>query len=132
VTQLQLTRITSPTAQRDSRWRRNMPRGAAPFGAAYVIGTEAPSPRGASHDLQTIEITRPEAALRTIAVHKAAFIGRRVGDAFTRIVVLVVQPGVEFDHAHLAAFDPDRRERWAASIGRSLPRETDKARQGAQ
>jgi len=74
----------------------------------YVIGTEVPSPGGASHDLQTIEITRPEAALRTIAVHKAAFIRRRVGDALTRIIALVVQPGVEFDHAHVATFDPDK------------------------
>ena len=39
----------------------------------YVIGTEVPIPGGAMHALDELELTTPEAALRTVQIHETAF-----------------------------------------------------------
>lgn len=65
----------------------------------YVIGTEVPVPGGAHEDLQELAVTRSEAAAGTIACHREAFAAHgRAGGAWQRVIGLVVQPGVEFDH----------------------------------
>jgi D-tagatose-1,6-bisphosphate aldolase subunit GatZ/KbaZ len=65
----------------------------------YVIGTEVPVPGGAHEDLQELAVTRSDAAAGTIACHRDAFAARGLGQgAWQRVVGLVVQPGVEFDH----------------------------------
>ncbi len=64
----------------------------------YVIGTEVPVPGGAREELHALEVTRAAAANETIEVHRAAFIGAGLALAWLRVVGLVVQPGVEFDH----------------------------------
>lgn len=68
----------------------------------YVIGTEVPVPGGAAEDLETLAVTSPEAALATIAMHKTRF----PTSAWPRVVALVVQPGVEFDHRKVLGYDP--------------------------
>jgi D-tagatose-bisphosphate aldolase class II non-catalytic subunit len=75
---------------------------------AYVIGTEVPTPGGATHKLDAIEVTTPEAALATLAAHRSAFADKKISDAFRRVIAAVVQPGVEFDHEHVAPYDPPR------------------------
>ena len=72
----------------------------------YVIGTEVPVPGGATHALDHLEATRPEAALATVAVHRQAFAAAGLAAAFARAVGVVVQPGVEFGHADVIAYDP--------------------------
>ena len=74
-------------------WRRCG--GEAPV---YVIGTEVPVPGGAQEDLHDLQATSPEAAAGTIAAHRVAFAAAGLDAAWERIVGLVVQPGVEFDH----------------------------------
>jgi D-tagatose-1,6-bisphosphate aldolase subunit GatZ/KbaZ len=65
----------------------------------YVIGTEVPVPGGAHEDLQDLAVTRSDAAAGTIACHREAFAARGLDrGAWQRVVGLVVQPGVEFDH----------------------------------
>jgi D-tagatose-1,6-bisphosphate aldolase subunit GatZ/KbaZ len=65
----------------------------------YVIGTEVPVPGGAREDLQELAVTRFDAAAGTIACHREAFARSGLAaDAWPRVVGLVVQPGVEFDH----------------------------------
>ncbi len=67
----------------------------------YVIGTEVPVPGGAHEELQELAVTRSEAAADTIAGHREAFALRGLtgaGGAWERVIGLVVQPGVEFDH----------------------------------
>lgn len=64
----------------------------------YVIGTEVPVPGGAHETLDGVTPTAPEAARRTIAAHRDAFAAHGVADAWDRVIALVVQPGVEFDH----------------------------------
>lgn len=86
----------------------------------YVIGTEVPVPGGATHALDEIELTGPEAAVQTYGIHKEAFEALGLQDAFSRVVGLVVQPGVEFGHSDVIHFDPDKAEALSASLS-SLP-----------
>src|SRR5271168_1650084 len=61
----------------------------------YIIGTEVPVPGGAQHALDSLEVTRPEEALRTVDVHRKAFSNAGLEAAFDRAVGVVVQPGVD-------------------------------------
>ena len=73
----------------------------------YVIGTEVPPPGGAKwEDCGTaIEPTSAKRAQRTIDCHKKAFRDAGIEDAWTRVVALVVQPGLEFSATHISRFD---------------------------
>jgi D-tagatose-1,6-bisphosphate aldolase subunit GatZ/KbaZ len=72
----------------------------------YVIGTEVPPPGGATHELQAIAPTPPQAVEKTLAVHRDAFAAAGVSDAFDRVIALVVQPGVEFGNSNVVTYDP--------------------------
>lgn len=67
----------------------------------YVIGTEVPVPGGATHSLDELQVTSCEAAEQTLTVHRKAFLDA----AWDRVIALVVQPGVEFDHACVVDYD---------------------------
>jgi len=71
----------------------------------YVIGTEVPTPGGASHALNTLEVTTREAAEHTLSVHSKAFHDAGLDTAWERIIAVVVQPGVEFDHNSVVDYD---------------------------
>jgi D-tagatose-1,6-bisphosphate aldolase subunit GatZ/KbaZ len=70
----------------------------------YVIGTEVPTPGGATHSLDGLAVTPPAAAARTLAIHRQAFIENDLEDAWKRVIAMVVQPGVEFDHDSVAYY----------------------------
>jgi D-tagatose-1,6-bisphosphate aldolase subunit GatZ/KbaZ len=74
----------------------------------YVIGTEVPVPGGAAEELDTIAVTTPEAARETMDVHRAAFAQARLAEAWQRVIAIVVQPGVEFDHRKVIGYAPDK------------------------
>jgi D-tagatose-1,6-bisphosphate aldolase subunit GatZ/KbaZ len=82
----------------------------------YVIGSEVPVPGGAHEQLQELKVTEPEAALATIAAHRAAFARRGLESAWERVIGLVVQPGVEFDHDRVVAYDPGKARRLSTSL----------------
>ena len=71
----------------------------------YVIGTEVPTPGGATHALNTLEVTTCEAVEHTLAVHRKAFHDADLDSAWERVVAVVVQPGVEFDHDSVVDYD---------------------------
>jgi D-tagatose-1,6-bisphosphate aldolase subunit GatZ/KbaZ len=71
----------------------------------YVIGTEVPVPGGATHSVEELEATPVEAAAYTLAVHKRVFAEQGLGEVWSRVIALVVQPGVEFDHDAVVAYD---------------------------
>jgi D-tagatose-1,6-bisphosphate aldolase subunit GatZ/KbaZ len=73
----------------------------------YVIGTEVPVPGGAAVVLTHVEVTDPAAARRTLAVHEQAFAAAGLSAAWQRVMALVVQPGVEFDHTHVVDYRPE-------------------------
>jgi D-tagatose-1,6-bisphosphate aldolase subunit GatZ/KbaZ len=74
-------------------------------GPVYVIGTEVPVPGGATHSVHALEATSVEAAAYTLAVHKRVFEKQGLGEVWPRVIALVVQPGVEFDHDAVVAYD---------------------------
>ena len=73
----------------------------------YVIGTEVPVPGGASQGHE-LAVTTPEAASRTLAIHKQAFAEAGLEKAWGRVVGLVVQPGVEFDNVSVIDYRPEK------------------------
>jgi D-tagatose 6-phosphate 4-epimerase len=89
---------------------------AGPLRPVYVIGTEVPVPGGAVEALDAMHVTAPEAALRTHAVHRAAFAARGLQAAFDRVIALVVQPGVEFGHSDVVHYDPARAAALSATL----------------
>ncbi|MFE4951893.1 D-tagatose-bisphosphate aldolase, class II, non-catalytic subunit [Leifsonia sp. NPDC056665] len=76
----------------------------------YVIGTEVPVPGGAHETLGELTPTSPEAARETLRRHREAFEAVGVLDVWPRIVALVVQPGVEFDHLQVIDYRRSRTE----------------------
>jgi D-tagatose-1,6-bisphosphate aldolase subunit GatZ/KbaZ len=95
----------------ESNWQRVG--GEAPV---YVVGTEVPVPGGAQESLAELRPTAAAAAVATIAAHAEAFAAAGLGAAWPRVVALVVQPGVEFDHHHVIDFVPERAAALSAVI----------------
>jgi D-tagatose-1,6-bisphosphate aldolase subunit GatZ/KbaZ len=73
----------------------------------YIIGTEVPVPGGAAEELETVEVTHWEAALDTVAIHRDAWRARGLDAAWQRVIAVVVQPGVEFDHTKVVDYKPE-------------------------
>jgi D-tagatose-1,6-bisphosphate aldolase subunit GatZ/KbaZ len=71
----------------------------------YVIGTEVPVPGGATHSVTELKATSVDAAAYTLAVHKRIFAEQGLGEVWSRVIALVVQPGVEFDHDEVVAYE---------------------------
>ena len=74
----------------------------------YVIGTEVPVPGGAHETLEELQPTTAQAARTTLARHRQAVADHGLEHVWPRIMALVVQPGVEFDHLRVVDY---RRER---------------------
>jgi D-tagatose-1,6-bisphosphate aldolase subunit GatZ/KbaZ len=87
----------------------------APGASLYVIGTEVPPPGGALNS-ESIPITRPEDARRTIELHQQAFTERGLQDALPRVIALVVQPGVEYGDDFVLPYDRSK----AAALSRFI------------
>jgi D-tagatose-1,6-bisphosphate aldolase subunit GatZ/KbaZ len=82
----------------------------------YIIGSEVPVPGGAHETLNELAVTTPEAAHATIEAQRKAFARHGTQAAWSRVVGLVVQPGVEFGHDQV--FDYVRSE--AVALSRSI------------
>jgi D-tagatose-1,6-bisphosphate aldolase subunit GatZ/KbaZ len=74
----------------------------------YIVGTEVPTPGGAAEALQTLAVTSPAAVGVTLDAHHKAFASRSLESVWPRVVGLVVQPGVEFDHHKVIDYDPHK------------------------
>jgi D-tagatose 6-phosphate 4-epimerase len=83
----------------------------------YIVGSEVPVPGGAAHALSEVEITRPESALATLEAHRRAFTAAGVASAFARVVALVAQPGVEFDHRRVLDYDQAKGKPLSKALG---------------
>jgi D-tagatose-1,6-bisphosphate aldolase subunit GatZ/KbaZ len=97
----------------ESAWRAS---GGEP--PLYVVGTEVPTPGGAAEDLETLAVTTPSAVTATLAAHRAAFRTLGVEAAWERVVALVVQPGVEFDHHKVIDYQPAKARELSVRIER--------------
>jgi D-tagatose-1,6-bisphosphate aldolase subunit GatZ/KbaZ len=84
----------------------------------YVVGTEVPTPGGAAEELGTLAVTAPAAVTATLDAHRAAFRTQGVDAAWERVIALVVQPGVEFDHHKVIDYQPAQARELSARIER--------------
>lgn len=84
----------------------------------YIIGTEVPIPGGAMEELEVLEVTLPEAAIRTVEIHAEAFKAAGADEAFSRVIGAVVQPGVEFGNHNVIAFEPEKARKLSGSLDR--------------
>jgi D-tagatose-1,6-bisphosphate aldolase subunit GatZ/KbaZ len=71
----------------------------------YVIGTEVPVPGGETGGLAQLEVTSPARARHTIETHRKVFLQAHLDEAWQRVIALVVQPGVEFNHTAVHRYD---------------------------
>ncbi len=71
----------------------------------YVIGTEVPIPGGEASLEGGLAVTTPAAAAQTLAIHQQAFDTPELRDAWQRVIAMVVQPGVDFDHSSVHDYD---------------------------
>lgn len=74
----------------------------------YVIGTEVPVPGGAHETLEELQPTTPDAGRATLLRHHQAITEHGLDDVWPRIMALVVQPGVEFDHLRVVDYQRER------------------------
>jgi D-tagatose-1,6-bisphosphate aldolase subunit GatZ/KbaZ len=71
----------------------------------YVIGTEVPVPGGATESLAELEVTTYAHAARTLQIHRETFLAAGLEEVWPRVIALVVQPGVEFNHDSVVDYD---------------------------
>lgn len=94
-----------------------------PHEIVYIIGTEVPVPGGAQEDLDVVTPTTPEAARTTYEVHKNIFTEYGLSDVWDRIVGLVVQPAVEFDHHSVVDYIPENAKQ-LSDLANEFPKAT--------
>ena len=82
----------------------------------YVIGTEVPIPGGELQNLDALAVTRPEAARRTYELHEKAFEDAGAGGALSRVIALVVQPGVDMGNAQVFDYEPAKAATLSAAV----------------
>ncbi|MEJ8845894.1 D-tagatose-bisphosphate aldolase, class II, non-catalytic subunit [Variovorax rhizosphaerae] len=93
-------------AQRAARLCRAAEAAADGAQIVYVIGTEVPVPGGATEALDHVEVTSASAARNTLEVHRKAFEDAGLRHVWPRVIAMVVQPGVEFDHTSVIDYVP--------------------------
>ncbi len=76
----------------------------------YVIGSEVPVPGGATENEDSIAVTSPEDLASTLEAFKKAFDDKGLGDAWRRVVAVVVQPGVEFADNTIIKYEPEKAQ----------------------
>ncbi|MFQ1048840.1 tagatose-bisphosphate aldolase subunit KbaZ [Avibacterium paragallinarum] len=76
----------------------------------YIVGTEVPVPGGEAEEIAELEVTSPSAAKATINAHQQAFAHVGLEHIWPRVIGLVVQPGVEFDHTKVIDFIPEKAQ----------------------
>lgn len=81
----------------------------------YVIGTEVPAPggMGEGHDITP---TAPESVKATWSAHQRAFAQLGLQEAFSRVVAIVVQPGLDFGNEDVVTFEAGSAAGLAAAV----------------
>jgi D-tagatose-1,6-bisphosphate aldolase subunit GatZ/KbaZ len=75
----------------------------------YVIGTEVPTPGGSVEEL-SVSVTEYKASEQALQLHREAFISASIGQAWDRVIALVVQPGVEFGHEDVVEYESSKAQ----------------------
>ena len=81
----------------------------------YVIGTEVPS-GGETEALNSLAVTKPEAAHRTFKFIAPRSPKQGIGDAIGRVIALVVQPGVDMGNTQVFGYDKAKAAALSAAV----------------
>lgn len=71
----------------------------------YVIGSEVPIPGGAQENEDSVAVTTVSDCIATLNAFQNAFAQRGLDAAWSRVIGLVVQPGVEFADESVIAYN---------------------------
>lgn len=74
----------------------------------YVIGSEVPIPGGATENEDSIAVTSPQDLAATMSAFEKAFAEKGLQSAWSRVIAVVVQPGVEFADNTIIAYNPEK------------------------
>lgn len=84
------------------QYSKDHPEAPAPV---YVIGSEVPIPGGAQENEDSVTVTSPEDCEATLEEFRRAFAALGLEDAWSRVIAVVVQPGVEFADESVIEYD---------------------------
>lgn len=82
----------------------------------YVIGSDVPTPGGSDEVESGVHVTTVEELEQTIGLIHQSFEARGLGEAWERVIAVVVQPGVEFGDHTILEYDRTR----AADLSRAI------------
>jgi len=82
----------------------------------YIIGTEVPIPGGETEEPDALDVTSVDRFRDTIQTHRDAWAARGLGAAWSRIVSVVTQPGVDFGHTQIYPFIPEKAQPLSKAI----------------
>jgi Predicted tagatose 6-phosphate kinase len=82
----------------------------------FIIGSEVPIPGGTQEAEESIEVTKADDFLETVAVYQQEFARLGVADGFADVIAVVVQPGVEFGDAQVFAYDSAKAANLCATL----------------
>ena len=84
----------------------------------YIIGSEVPIPGGAQEAETSVSVTKPEEFSATYRAFQQAFAAKGLEDAFSRVIGVVVQPGVEFGDDAVAEYNRQAAKALVAELDR--------------
>jgi len=82
----------------------------------YVIGTDVPLPGGMRGEEAHAWVSRTSDVVFTIEETEKCFAREGLGDAWTRTVAVVVQPGVDFGPGTVVDYDPKHAEKLVSFV----------------
>lgn len=82
----------------------------------YIIGTEVPIPGGETEEPDALDVTSVARFRDTIQTHHDAWAARGLDAAWSRIVSVVTQPGVDFGHTSIYPFIPEKAQPLSEAI----------------
>jgi D-tagatose-1,6-bisphosphate aldolase subunit GatZ/KbaZ len=82
----------------------------------YVIGTEVPAPGGSDEVEQGLRVTKVSDFKITVSMTEEAFHRHNLGDAWHRVMAVVVQPGVEHGDHTIVEYDRKKAQGLKAAL----------------
>lgn len=76
----------------------------------YIIGTEVPIPGGETEEPDALDVTSAARFFETMRTHREAWAICGLDSAWSRIVSVVTQPGVDFGHTSVYPFVPEKAQ----------------------
>ena len=84
-------------------------------GPLYVIGSDVPQPGGGLLSDSASMVTGVDRMLMELKIFKAAFRQLGLGTAWSRVIAMVVQPGVDFGDTAVSPYQPDQAVQLSAA-----------------